>query len=279
MAITTTAAESGAPYGTAGGFGGRRIDWTLMDVLLGILWFVALFMVIPTILLIPVVAGSGAKSEEFYASALILAALSDIGIVLVGAAFTFRKYGGDWTRLGFGRVDWRVLAWAFAAFIGALALGAAWDGLTQALPWESFRSECDDQIPKTVLNNNALMVITGVLVVGFAPICEEVFFRGFLLPGLTRRWNLSAGIGEGGFVRGATLGGAPRRWNVMFGIVGSAVLFSAPHLAPRALLPIFAVGLLFAFTYWRSGNLLSTILAHFAFNTVGFSILAIQGCE
>lgn len=259
MDVATTAAGSGAPYGGAGGgFGGRRIDWTLRDVGIGLLWFFAILIVVPSIVVLPFAIAWGDESDEFYASALILSAVAEAGIALVAAAFTFRKYGGDWTRLGFGWIDWKTVGWAGAAVGAALAFGFGYGVLVEVLDWSALKSECDDQIPKQILNNNALMALAGVAVIGFAPVCEETFFRGFALTGLARRFGAAAGI------------------------VLSALIFSVAHVSPsihKTLVPIFGIGLIFAFVYWRGGNLVSSILAHLAFNALSFTALAVGDCE
>lgn len=258
MAITTTAAESGPPSGAGGGFGGRRIDWTLRDVGFGLLWFFALLLVVPAVVGIPIAVAFGDKSDEFYASALVLSAFSEVGFLLVAAAFTFRKYGGGWARLGFGPVDWKTVAWAAAAIAAAVAVGYGYGLLVEVLDWDALRSQCDDQIPKEILNNNTLMALTGVTVLLFAPICEETFFRGFVAPGLARRFGAAAGI------------------------TGSALIFSMAHVSPsiyKTLVPIFGIGVIFAFVYWRGGNLVSAILTHLAFNAISFTALAVGECE
>jgi membrane protease YdiL (CAAX protease family) len=40
-----------------------------------------------------------------------------------------------------------------------------------------------------------------------------------------------------------------------------------------------AIGCVFAATYWKSQNLLSTILAHFAFNLTSMIVIASTVCE
>ena len=49
-------------------------------------------------------------------------------------------------------------------------------------------------MPKEVRDTRALLALASLTVIAFAPVCEEIFFRGFLFPGLSKRWGLVAGI-------------------------------------------------------------------------------------
>jgi membrane protease YdiL (CAAX protease family) len=88
-----------------------------------------------------------------------------------------------------------------------------------------------------------LLVASGALTVVVAPILEEVIFRGFVMATLIRR------VGP------------------VLGIIGSAAFFGILHGWP-ACVPIFAVGLLFGYLYWRTGSLWVSIGCHAAFNAV-----------
>jgi membrane protease YdiL (CAAX protease family) len=72
----------------------------------------------------------------------------------------------------------------------------------------------------------------------WTPLSEEVFFRGFIFAGLSSRWG----------VTGATL--------------VSAAIFSAFHISPGVLIPIFITGLLLAWLYHQTGSLWASIAAH-----------------
>jgi hypothetical protein len=80
-----------------------------------------------------------------------------------------------------------------------------------------------------------------------APFVEEVFFRGFVFPGLRQRlgWKQAA--------------------------LASAGLFALAHFIPTSLLPIFILGLIFAYLYQLSGSIWPAILMHMLTNTVALS--------
>lgn len=76
-----------------------------------------------------------------------------------------------------------------------------------------------------------------------APLFEEILFRGFLLPSLTRYLPV---------------------WG---SIVVSAVLFAVAHLSLSEILPLTALGIVLGVVYTRSRNLLAPILLHSLWNS------------
>ncbi len=101
-------------------------------------------------------------------------------------------------------------------------------------------------IPDSPVNTPAVWLILGVSVMAFAPLSEELFFRGFLFR--------------------AVLGKA----SLIVGLVVSALAFSVFHLNVGVALPFFAIGLIFAWAYHASGSLWTSIAAHTIFNTISF---------
>ncbi|GJP38436.1 hypothetical protein CLOM_g22873, partial [Closterium sp. NIES-68] len=80
-----------------------------------------------------------------------------------------------------------------------------------------------------------------------APVWEEVVFRGFLLPSLTRYFPLWASV------------------------VVSAMVFALAHFSLQRMLPLFFLGLVIGVVFVRSRNLLASILLHSLWN--GFVFL------
>ena len=90
-----------------------------------------------------------------------------------------------------------------------------------------------------------LVVIAIVL---FAPIAEELFFRGIVF----NAWLREAG----------------RTW----AYIGSSALFAAIHLSLASLLPIFLLGLGLAWVYQRTGTLLAPIVMHATVNAISVAV-------
>lgn len=90
----------------------------------------------------------------------------------------------------------------------------------------------------------------GYIVIGlFAPVVEEVVFRGAILRTL--------------------LEGSNHHW-VMIAI--SALIFSAVHLNPAQLPYTFVVGLLLGWLYYRSGSIMPGMVYHWVNNSIAFAI-------
>src|SRR6476620_5427873 len=120
MALTTYPLEP-PPRSDAPVIGAGPVDWTGHDVLVGVLWFIALFIA-AQIAIVPIALIYGTTSVATYASAYVTGALVELAIVVVAANLTFRRYGGGWERLGIKPITRKALLWAVGAFIGALAV-------------------------------------------------------------------------------------------------------------------------------------------------------------
>lgn len=88
-----------------------------------------------------------------------------------------------------------------------------------------------------------------------APFCEEVFFRGFVFPGLRR--------------------GMPVGW----AIVLSSLLFAVAHADPGSFAVLLIIGLALAFLRWRTGSIWPGMILHMLNNGIGAIsiILVMQG--
>lgn len=82
-----------------------------------------------------------------------------------------------------------------------------------------------------------------------APLVEELFFRGYVFAGLRQHY---------GWKKAALL---------------SAVFFALIHMQPTAILPIFLLGLIFAYLYHYSASIWPAILMHMLSN--GFALGAV----
>ncbi len=242
------------PRGRAGTRAFGDTPWTPRDVLFGALWFVGIF-VGAQVALLPLALVFGAASGQFFSAAFISSAAVEVCIVVVAANFTFRRYGGSWERLGIRQPGRSAIVWALAAFAGALVVSFVYAAIIDVLDVGWLRSGCAEQVPKEVRDTRALLALASLTVIAFAPVCEELFFRGFIVPGISNRWGLVAGI------------------------VASGVIFSGVHLLYKSFVPIAGVGMVFAYAYYRSGNIFTTILAHIAFNSLSIGLIAAGSCD
>lgn len=106
-------------------------------------------------------------------------------------------------------------------------------------------------------------------IVLFAPIAEELFFRGLLYP-----------VFKGAFLT-VLCGGAPdsanalgRRTAAVAAAVSVSVLFSLIHASAYAALPIFLMGLILVCCYERTNSIVSPVITHSLFNLVNVAMLS-----
>lgn len=233
---------------------GHRIEWTPGDVLAGIVWFVGIFF-LGQIAVVPFAYAYGTKSNELYASAFVFGAIVEVAIGVVAAAFTFRRYGGSWERLGLGRPTGSMVVWGLAGFAAAFLGSIIYGAFISVFDLHWLQTNCAEQIPREVRNERFLLAMASVVVIAFAPVFEELFFRGFLFPGVARRWGVASGI------------------------LISGLLFSSAHLSYQSFIPIAFAGIAFAFVYERSKHLGSAMLAHLIFNSVSIAFIAAGTCD
>lgn len=104
-------------------------------------------------------------------------------------------------------------------------------------------------------NSNLAFIVAGIVIILFAPLVEEIFFRGFLLQGL---------------VSGT---------NKYLGAVATAVFFATIHLQFGSFLPILILGLILSGLFLRTKSIWPCIWFHIINNGVAFIIqlLIIKG--
>jgi len=92
------------------------------------------------------------------------------------------------------------------------------------------------------LDSPIWFIIVGVV---FAPVVEELFFRGFLFQGFRQKY---------GWIGGMLL---------------SSTIFATAHLDLAALIPTFILGCLLAYMYHRSNSVWPGIILHVLINAMG----------
>ncbi|CAD5980746.1 hypothetical protein PCC9214_04699 [Planktothrix tepida] len=119
-----------------------------------------------------------------------------------------------------------------------------WDGQGGSNPLLPIALESRDSVALTIFFITASIA---------APIFEEIMFRGFLLPSLTRYLPLGSAIILSGF------------------------LFAAAHLNISEVLPLMTLGIVLGFVYTRSRNLLASMFMHGLWNSGTLLSLYILG--
>ena len=138
--------------------------------------------------------------------------------------------------IGMG-IGWGIVAWIVANVIGVL-IGLAFEAL--GIPVEP-------QVAEIAIESLDPYIVVFAVVI-FAPLAEEIFFRGVAYAG----WRREHGV------RRAT--------------IGSAVLFAVIHFSLLGLVPIFLLGLWLAWLYERTRSLLASIVLHATFNAISVAL-------
>ncbi len=161
-------------------------------------------------------------------------------------------------RVRYGRPFWRSLGWVVpreglwnSAGLGvATAAGVIFLGVVLRPP------QLDSPLME-LLRDPSSVVLVGVFAVTLGPLCEELAFRGFLLPWLVR-----------------TAGALPA-------IVTTALLFAALHgpeygWSWQHVLLITVAGAAFGWVRYRTGSTAAATVMHAAYNLVFFLALLAQ---
>jgi len=158
-------------------------------------------------------------------------------------------------RLRYGRPFWPSLAWRTPRrgdAIGSLVLGPVL-AIALGLLGTALRTP---QIPlpfQGMLKQPALIALFAILVAFIGPICEELAFRGFIMPLLIRSWGAIAGI----VVTGLLFGG----------------LHSFEYPDWRYILLISTAGIVFGWRRYRTESTVNSAIMHGAFNLTQFAAL------
>jgi membrane protease YdiL (CAAX protease family) len=179
-------------------------------------------------------------SDPVMAGAFVVADLLLVGIIVASAARGAERLTA--ATLGVRRTRfWRAVGWSAAIMVGVLAIEAIWAALVGGFS----NVEEDPAITEAEL----IMVLFAVAVV--TPIAEELAFRGYLFPALTR-W------------RGPWIAA-----------ILTAVIFGCAHVlsSPIEALPALAVfGFGACLLFWITGSLLPCVALHAANNALVMSV-------
>jgi membrane protease YdiL (CAAX protease family) len=221
----------------------RSEHWSLFDVALA---FAALLWVsggAGALLVRGISGGWNADAEIPLVSMILVSACGSVAATLVSLVL-----GRPWRELGFRPAPDSSLVTAFGLAVVFLAVSMLWVSGLEALGVEVG----EQQLVKLLREQwgSTGMVIAIVYGVGFAPILEEIVFRGFALPPLVR-----------------ALGPVPA-------IAVDALAFGLVHLDdPVAVPPLALLGATLAWLRWRTQSLWPSFVLHFANNLIAFLIL------
>jgi len=212
------------------------------------LWPVVLAMavgigVVSASYLIAIDAGDGVAEVGGVPVSIIMVTVMSASFAVVGFALSTVRYREPLGALGFIRTS-GVRPYAFAAgmwLIGMVVLLM----LMQLLIWLDIDFLLPPDTAQQALDEaGGNIVLTLLLVAVAGPVAEEIFFRGFVLTGLLKRF---------GGLRALLL---------------SSLLFGLFHIDPGAILLTFILGVVLGWVYLKTGSIWPAIFAHALHNTV-----------
>jgi membrane protease YdiL (CAAX protease family) len=171
---------------------------------------------------------------------------SDATLLLSVYLILVRRGVTDWRELGLGpgRISHPVLQGIgygilFLVVSASVSTALAFFGVEQ------------DQAQQFPMEGAGPLAAAGIMLAGvvFAPVAEEIFFRGFIFRAMSERK------------------GAAR------GLLYSSVLFAAVHANLAAFLPLAAGAVLLAYSFKRTGTLWVPITAHAVNNAFALGVL------
>jgi uncharacterized protein len=193
------------------------------------------------------------RDDQF--SHFVISSLALHGSILFFVHVFLFEQGLTWTGAFGLRSEGALVGIGLAAGLTLLALPCTWllsHWSAQVMEWvriEPVQQQAVTSIQSVVeVWPQVYMACAAILLI---PVAEELLFRGVLYPSFRR-----------------SLGRRRAIW-------ASAVLFGAVHFNLMTFLPLTLLGLLLAWLYERTGNLLAPIVAHSTFNLANLFLMAI----
>jgi hypothetical protein len=178
------------------------------------------------------------RMRAFYVLASYLLLASGGLLVMYLFIKPFFPLPEDWFRFKL-RSKW--ILWGFGGYLVALPLVIVVSLINQQF-WQG-QGGSNPILPLALEGRDSVaLLIFFITACVAAPMFEEIIFRGFLLPSLTRYMP------------------------VWLAIVASSLLFAIAHLSLSEVLPLATLGMVLGIVYTRSRNLLASMLLHGLWN-------------
>ncbi len=165
--------------------------------------------------------------------------------------FFFSLYG--LLRLRYGQPFWSSLGWRPLAFTNSALCFFGGPALALAIGYVGYALRTPEiDLPfQQMLQDRPTLILFAIFVVVLGPLCEELAFRGFLLPLLIRSFGAVSGV------------------------VATGVLFGCLHAYEyawswRHVLLISAAGAIFGWVRYRTGSTLAATYVHSTYNLTQF---------
>jgi membrane protease YdiL (CAAX protease family) len=207
------------------------VPWTTRDVWWGVGFLVVWVAVFICLSLL-------ARSAGLDMNVGLFVGLAELALLIPVWWLALRKYGVGWEALGVREFSPSALALGCGLMILSFLFNLVFGSF---LALFDLRMQVDMVSVFAELSSPWWLLVAGIVV---APVVEEVFFRGFVFAGLAKQYGWRAAG------------------------VGSSILFALIHFQPLAILPIFILGLIFAYLYYRSRSIWPAVIMHVSTNAL-----------
>jgi len=217
------------------------VRWGSVEVALGVL---ALVLGAVVVVLASKVVGDWTGEYRTATTAWVSSTLLGLVILPLVWALGPRSFKSLPQALGLARP---AMGWpkAIGLAAGVLALSLGSTALyAKSVEWLGWKQFAPPDIPSNLLFPGAWITLTFLAIALWTPFTEEMFFRGFVLPGLLGRWGPALAV------------------------TVSALVFGLFHLVPALLVPVFVTGLLLGWLRHRTASVWPCILAHAGQNAI-----------
>ena len=205
--------------------------WTTGDVAWGLVSAIGLVLALATLLYF----------IEYAIDPGLVVVFGTVLLLIPAWYFTIFKHNASWVDLGLRSFRGSTLGLGCGLMLASFLFNAIYGWI---LSLYGLQIQPDVAIIFDQTEFPILLLIGGAII---APIVEELFFRGFIFAGLQQRWP----------------------WPIAGAV--SALLFATVHIIPTSFLPIFILGFIFSYLYYRSGSIWPAILMHMLTNTIALS--------
>ena len=233
-----------------------RVPFSVLDAIAGIAAYFGGQLVIGIVLAVALILGGADATELDAGSMLLLAMVAQIAGIGLALVYLRARRRLSWRLLGPVRPGWLTVALGLALGLGATVAGYAVN-MVLALLFDP-QDPVEQQLIQDMLAGGRPTVLAIIIAVVLAPLFEELLFRGMLFQSLRRR----VGMWPAALLSSAA-----------FTIIHVEIIASQP----LALAGLFALGVVFAWGFHRTGSLLVPIIAHAMFN--GIALLLVVAIE
>jgi len=231
----------------------QKIRWNSLDGLLSIIFLIAL--------LVGIYFGTSSllkylDKEQFISlnianiNSLTFSIFYSVQVLLMlGMVWFFAIYwrGSSFRDLGFKYYS--ILKTIWYTFIALLLIFLFSFLYVLALKFILQIEAPSSKIEELIVNNNVSSTILIVVTAVVAPVCEEVYFRGFLYSAFRKNFGVAIGI----FL--------------------SSLLFALAHMELYSFIPIMFIGWILAYIFEKTKSIFTVIILHSVYNLILISIL------